>query len=109
VFFFSSRRRHTRFSRDWSSDVCSSDLKRRGFVMEPPLSRLLEALDQITLLEADPGAGVRLAVEVDVEHTTDCRAGDADAVPFQEIGRASCREGVESWDGGAGLKTTEHD
>src|SRR5690606_41681586 len=24
-FFFSSRRRHTRFSRDWSSDVCSSD------------------------------------------------------------------------------------
>src|SRR5690606_40924456 len=27
-FFFSSRRRHTRFSRDWSSDVCSSDLKR---------------------------------------------------------------------------------
>src|SRR5690606_40270088 len=26
MFFFSSRRRHTRFSRDWSSDVCSSDL-----------------------------------------------------------------------------------
>src|SRR5690606_17293102 len=26
VLFFSSRRRHTRFSRDWSSDVCSSDL-----------------------------------------------------------------------------------
>src|SRR6266511_5723741 len=26
VFFFSSRRRHTIFSRDWSSDVCSSDL-----------------------------------------------------------------------------------
>src|SRR2546422_6075094 len=27
LFFFSSRRRHTRCSRDWSSDVCSSDLK----------------------------------------------------------------------------------
>src|SRR5690606_39834747 len=26
LFFFSSRSRHTRFSRDWSSDVCSSDL-----------------------------------------------------------------------------------
>src|SRR5204863_5721907 len=26
-FFFSSRRRHTRSLRDWSSDVCSSDLK----------------------------------------------------------------------------------
>src|SRR5690606_38815745 len=30
--FFSSRRRHTRFSRDWSSDVCSSDLA--GGVMD---------------------------------------------------------------------------
>src|SRR3989449_8261777 len=28
-FFFSSRRRHTRCSRDWSSDVCSSDLAER--------------------------------------------------------------------------------
>src|SRR5947209_5776883 len=28
VFFFSSRRRHTRYWRDWSSDVCSSDLRR---------------------------------------------------------------------------------
>src|SRR2546429_2475363 len=28
-FFFSSRRRHTRCSRDWSSDVCSSDLNAR--------------------------------------------------------------------------------
>src|SRR6266508_6749866 len=27
-FFFSSRRRHTRWPRDWSSDVCSSDLAR---------------------------------------------------------------------------------
>src|SRR3712207_9419831 len=27
-FFFSSRRRHTRYWRDWSSDVCSSDLRR---------------------------------------------------------------------------------
>src|SRR3712207_8339458 len=29
-FFFSSRRRHTRYWRDWSSDVCSSDLKFYG-------------------------------------------------------------------------------
>src|SRR5690606_31070828 len=34
-FFFSSRRRHTRFSRDWSSDVCSSDLKHRGVAVHP--------------------------------------------------------------------------
>src|SRR5690606_41127212 len=31
TFFFSSRRRHTRFSRDWSSDVCSSDLRQGAF------------------------------------------------------------------------------
>src|SRR5699024_3360672 len=30
LFFFSSRRRHTRSKRDWSSDVCSSDLVRAG-------------------------------------------------------------------------------
>src|SRR3712207_8785574 len=29
-FFFSSRRRHTRYWRDWSSDVCSSDLYRKN-------------------------------------------------------------------------------
>src|SRR2546422_2313466 len=28
IFFFSSRRRHTRCSRDWGSDVCSSDLSK---------------------------------------------------------------------------------
>ena len=32
VFFFSSRRRHTRYIGDWSSDVCSSDLHERAFV-----------------------------------------------------------------------------
>src|SRR2546428_8345821 len=30
IFFFSSRRRHTRSDRDWSSDVCSSDLYKNG-------------------------------------------------------------------------------
>src|SRR3712207_6988981 len=32
IFFFSSRRRHTRYWRDWSSDVCSSDLGYLGEV-----------------------------------------------------------------------------
>src|SRR5690606_39484645 len=35
VFFFSSRGRHTRFSRDWSSDVCSSDLEAAGLALMP--------------------------------------------------------------------------
>src|SRR5690606_39779085 len=41
--FFSSRRRHTRFSRDWSSDVCSSDLKQEG-VSVATLGRSLDHL-----------------------------------------------------------------
>src|SRR5438067_10034684 len=36
-FFFSSRRRHTRSKRDWSSDVCSSDLERRPQRVHPRL------------------------------------------------------------------------
>src|SRR5207253_8059609 len=32
-FFFSSRRRHTRWPRDWSSDVCSSDLPEWGAIL----------------------------------------------------------------------------
>src|SRR2546429_5223207 len=41
-FFFSSRRRHTRCSRDWSSDVCSSDLLRLYTMAE--LTELCEAV-----------------------------------------------------------------
>src|SRR3712207_6936170 len=39
IFFFSSRRRHTRYWRDWSSDVCSSDLPARGYDLRliPPV------------------------------------------------------------------------
>src|SRR2546430_8400428 len=35
-FFFSSRRRHTRFDCDWSSDVCSSDLTRGAHPLPDP-------------------------------------------------------------------------
>src|SRR5471030_1584458 len=67
VFFFSSRRRHTRCLSDWSSDVCSSDLRglqtREG---EPiPKSRLssdctlqLECMKSESLVIADQHAAV---------------------------------------------------
>src|SRR2546429_2474064 len=42
-FFFSSRRRHTRCSRDWSSDVCSSDLLLPSS-RRPPQARYAAAL-----------------------------------------------------------------
>src|SRR5256884_4041940 len=51
VFFFSSRRRHTRCSRDWSSDVCSSDLFLNGELgplesVDPHFTALLYAGDR---------------------------------------------------------------
>src|SRR5699024_11969620 len=39
LFFFSSRRRHTRSKRDWSSDVCSSDLTLVNEILYTALSR----------------------------------------------------------------------
>src|SRR5690625_7944349 len=51
IFFFSSRRRHTSWPRDWSSDVCSSDLLQESHVSG--LRRLqLELTDDRTGLAA---------------------------------------------------------
>src|SRR3712207_7576325 len=49
LFFFSSRRRHTRYWRDWSSDVCSSDLDVGPWVLEVALdaAALLNELGRI--------------------------------------------------------------
>src|SRR3989440_8006693 len=58
-FFFSSRRRHTRSDRDWSSDVCSSDL-------QPPAvggGRVYitdSNLDDLFLKALDPSTGATL-------------------------------------------------
>src|SRR5437870_12691304 len=44
LFFFSSRRRHTRWPRDWSSDVCSSDLSERLYREVPKFSPSREGI-----------------------------------------------------------------
>src|SRR5256884_6976708 len=70
-FFFSSRRRHTRCSRDWSSDVCSSDLVR--LLAHPTLAVALAGrgawivmvllLDELAVFNAKCVEGIkRLAV-----------------------------------------------
>src|SRR5690606_40510889 len=83
LFFFSSRRRHTRFSRDWSSDVCSSDLGVLGLLSPPALNgRVLNGGDD-DLVDDD----AEHRAEHHREHTKDSREGDG-----EEIGRASCRE-----------------
>src|SRR5690606_40881024 len=55
-FFFSSRRRHTSFSRDWSSDVCSSDLHQPLVIQQdgPSLLLLRELQRREVLLDDDP-------------------------------------------------------
>src|SRR5207302_2976703 len=76
-FFFSSRRRHTRFSRDWSSDVCSSDLG------DPDLS-------QAAVVPHPGGPRGRRGRRRDRWHPL----GRHQHRPC-EIGRASCRERVQ--------------
>src|SRR4051794_41773791 len=53
-FFFSSRRRHTRWTGDWSSDVCSSDLYATGSDL-PVIC--------VTLTPGDGGSALRGLVE----------------------------------------------
>src|SRR5699024_12107626 len=56
IFFFSSRRRHTRSKRDWSSDVCSSDLVRKIVNLEPELNSFSDtagALMNLDLLRSE--------------------------------------------------------
>src|SRR3989440_2264346 len=88
-FFFSSRRRHTRSDRDWSSDVCSSDLDSQLLMpdalegieikggevhFEELSSTVKSAQKQIALAEA--------------------AASSSGGNTKDEIGRASCRERV---------------
>src|SRR5690348_18298628 len=82
VLFFSSRRRHTRWTGDWSSDVCSSDLADGTY----PLAR------QVYLYFAPdtPTGNPRTlppALREFIRYILSAQG--------QEIGRASCRERVE--------------
>src|SRR2546430_12371006 len=69
VFFFSSRRRHTRFDCDWSSDVCSSDLAEvaggRAVPVELPseVNPRLPSLFQPASFAAEQYRGLRHVVE----------------------------------------------
>src|SRR5690606_38604485 len=56
TFFFSSRRRHTIFSRDWSSDVCSSDLP--WHMIMPPRAQE-RSMPSGTILLADDDTAIR--------------------------------------------------
>src|SRR5699024_11329604 len=76
LFFFSSRRRHTRSKRDWSSDVCSSDLRGAAGVVTDGAIRDYDAVAEVGLTAFSAGA-----------HPS--------VLGRRQIGRASCRERVE--------------
>src|SRR5690606_40517523 len=87
-FFFSSRRRHTRFSRDWSSDVCSSDLG------PGPLGSRVGPVVGAQVGEEHarrPAGVVAPRLEDDADAGPPVLVG-AFGIGSQEIGRASCRE-----------------
>src|SRR3712207_2269590 len=63
-FFFSSRRRHTRYWRDWSSDVCSSDLSLAAVacaVEDDLRNRVRQQQDLRTAVAAPQASAVLLA------------------------------------------------
>src|SRR2546422_8359670 len=76
-FFFSSRRRHTRCSRDWSSDVCSSDLFEDTFRIRYRLDGIL--FDQEApprRLQAAVTSRIKLMAEMNrsEEHTSELQS-----------------------------------
>src|SRR5256885_13807280 len=67
MFFFSSRRRHTRLQGDWSSDVCSSDLYRRRLLAGQPLALgVLDAAARAARWEQPAPAGLHRAMTFNV-------------------------------------------
>src|SRR5690606_39725505 len=95
--FFSSRRRHTRFSRDWSSDVCSSDLGALAdqLALSPQLADLFAKRG---VLPAQAAEFQRL-VDDQLELLGAYRFGeivDRARLDRRQIGRASCRERMAS-------------
>src|SRR5690554_7979659 len=84
MFFFSSRRRHTRCGRDWSSDVCSSDL---------PSSPSLPFGDEdfsigVWVNTSSPGSDI----SGDILSYYDPNQRKGLHLSIKKIGRASCRE-----------------
>src|SRR5699024_11669943 len=98
----SSRRRHTRSKRDWSSDVCSSDLQpvtlAPGSVVEVRdeewlVTGVQTVYERANHQEVTPSSPVQ---RIEVQGLSEL-VRDTTAV-FSEIGRAACRERVWIWE-----------
>src|SRR3712207_7875236 len=102
-FFFSSRRRHTRYWRDWSSDVCSSDLY-DCIVLDLKLPKA----SGFSLLERVKTDDKLRDVPV-IIHTGKAltRREETRLKRYAEIGRASCRGKSVDLGGRRIIKKTE--
>src|SRR5690242_20971199 len=83
AFFFSSRRRHTRLTCDWSSDVCSSDLE--PTIAEQGANAVVDRIAKLARASIGAARGKEIA-----------GVGIGSPGPLNKIGRASCRERVEN-------------
>src|SRR3989440_6626446 len=90
VFFFSSRRRHTRSDRDWSSDVCSSDLPTRP---SQPTAIATPTPTQLPTPTPTPQMDTA-TLPVNLTRPLVLQDNQAKFTVTAEIGRASCRERV---------------
>src|SRR5439155_6216113 len=104
VFFFSGRRRHTRWPRDWSSDVCSSDLVFRSVNSYGLFAVMTTSRPEIIIKGSVDGTEWKT-------YEFKYKPGDLQRRPRfcwphqpREIGRASCRERVEDRAGAVLLK-----
>src|SRR5947209_16678858 len=72
-FFFSSRRRHTRYWRDWSSDVCSSDLN--GIKFEGTEGWIFVSRGNESVTASDPQAKLKDAKALAASRSEERRVG----------------------------------
>src|SRR5207253_7069248 len=104
-----SRRRHTRWPRDWSSDVCSSDLaaetdKLDGLAVNigsghgTPIREIAERLSDILKIDNAPEINGEFRPG-EMRHLT-----SDTTLARSEIGRASCRERAYVMEGGGALR-----
>src|SRR5690606_41004490 len=92
--FLSRRRRHTRFSRDWSSDVCSSDLAASAGLIDGPTNAIFTATVIVSMVLTPFGMiALRFFMPKHVQSMEGVEAPDGlSGRVLIKIGRASCRE-----------------
>src|SRR5207247_7983161 len=92
-FFFASRRRHTRSTRDWSSDVCSSDLlvEHAPGLREADIA-LTEIAEKKLTFESTFGQNGATEAPARVVLFPGVTSSKKAMAKKKEIGRASCRE-----------------